>query len=110
MCEIDHKSLKELLQQVIHSPDQQVYMRKLLGFDFIIEYKVGKSNLAADALSRLDEATEDVSVDELMAFISYPMAEFYKKVQEESIEFEDLQPKCEVGTAPISYSLRDGEI
>ena len=48
----DHKSIKELLQQVIQTPEQQVYVRKLLGYQFHIEYKQGISNRVADALSR----------------------------------------------------------
>ena len=47
-----HKSIKELLQQVIQTPEQQVYVRKLLGYQFRIEYKQGISNRVADALSR----------------------------------------------------------
>ncbi|XP_050911420.1 uncharacterized protein LOC127126527 [Lathyrus oleraceus] len=49
----DHKSIRELLQQVIQTPDQQAYVRKLLGFHFRIEYKPGVSNRVADALSRV---------------------------------------------------------
>lgn len=49
----DHKSIKELLQQGIQTPDQQAYVRKLLGFQFHIEYKPGASNKVADALSRV---------------------------------------------------------
>jgi len=47
----DHKSIRELLQQVIQTPDQEVYVRKLLGFQFRIEYKSGASNKVVDALS-----------------------------------------------------------
>ena len=47
----DHKSIKELLQQVVQTPDQQIYIRKLLGYHFCIEYKPGCTNHAADALS-----------------------------------------------------------
>lgn len=49
----DHKSLKELIAQVIQTPEQQVYLSKLLGYDFTIQYKTGKTNLVADALSRI---------------------------------------------------------
>nr|GEX04519.1 hypothetical protein [Tanacetum cinerariifolium] len=35
----DHMSLKELMQQVILTPLQSKYVRKLMGFDFAIEYK-----------------------------------------------------------------------
>lgn len=52
----DHKSLKELISQVIQTPEQQVYLSKLLGYDFSIKYKTGKKNVVADALSRIEQA------------------------------------------------------
>ncbi|WVZ03423.1 hypothetical protein V8G54_024229 [Vigna mungo] len=48
----DHRSLKELMTQVIQTPEQQVYLSKLLGFDYSIQYKTGRTNVVADALSR----------------------------------------------------------
>jgi len=39
--------------QVIQTPEQQVCLPKLLGFDFTIEYKRRKDNQATDALSRV---------------------------------------------------------
>lgn len=54
----DHKSLKELMSQVVQTPEQQIYLSKLLGYDYTIQYKVGKSNIVADALSRIQEDTE----------------------------------------------------
>jgi len=48
----DHKSLKELQAQVIQTPKQQNWLAKLLGYDFTIEYKAGRENQGADALSR----------------------------------------------------------
>ncbi|GJS38900.1 ty3-gypsy retrotransposon protein [Tanacetum coccineum] len=57
----DHRSLKELMQQVIQTPLQQKYVRKLMGFDFIIEYKPGVTNGVADALSRVFEEEEVVT-------------------------------------------------
>ena len=55
----DQKNLKDLLQQIIQTPDQQFYARKLMGYKFRIEYKTGASNKVADALSR-----RDVEVDQ----------------------------------------------
>lgn len=49
----DHQSLKELMNQVIQTPEQQHYLVKLLGYDYTIQYRSGSSNVAADALSRL---------------------------------------------------------
>ena len=49
----DHSSLKFLLNQKATHIAQQVWLTKLLGFDYEIEYRRGKDNLAADALSRV---------------------------------------------------------
>ena len=49
----DHSSLKFLLDQKTTHVSQQVWLTKLLGFDYEIEYRRGKDNLAADALSRI---------------------------------------------------------
>jgi hypothetical protein len=49
----DQQALKHLLQQRIGTPTQQRWVSKLLGFDFEVEYKQGKKNKAADALSRI---------------------------------------------------------
>ena len=59
MIRTNHRSLKELLQQVIQTPDQQAYFRKLLGFQFRIEYKTGITNYVVDALSRVLAEWED---------------------------------------------------
>lgn len=53
----DQRSLKELLSQVVQTPDQQFYVRKLMGFKFSIEYKGGAANKVADALPRQDDST-----------------------------------------------------
>ncbi|KAK2417923.1 hypothetical protein QL285_040167 [Trifolium repens] len=48
----DQKSLKSLKDQTIKTPEQQHWLHKFLGFDFVIEYKLGRDNITADALSR----------------------------------------------------------
>jgi len=48
----DQKSLRSLTDQAIQTPEQQAWLHKLLGYDFIIEYKPGKDNIPADSLSR----------------------------------------------------------
>lgn len=45
-----------MLQQKISTPFQQFWLSKLLGFDYEIQYKQGKENLVADALSRVSNA------------------------------------------------------
>lgn len=49
----DHKSLKELMSQVIQTSEQQTYLVKLLGYDYNIRYKPSPTNTVADALSRI---------------------------------------------------------
>jgi hypothetical protein len=63
----DHQSLKELLIQVVQTPEQQVYLAKLMGYDYSIQYKSGKTNVVADALSRLPE-----TLSGMILFLSMP--------------------------------------
>ena len=49
----DHVSLKYLLDQKLSSPSQHLWLTKLLGFNYEIEFRKGKENVAVDALSRV---------------------------------------------------------
>lgn len=51
-----HKSLKYLLQPKVSPSFQQFWQPKLMGFDYKIQYKCGKENIAVDALSRVQGA------------------------------------------------------
>ncbi|KAL4562985.1 hypothetical protein LXL04_027016 [Taraxacum kok-saghyz] len=62
----DQKSLKHLLEQRITTPDQQNWLPKLMGYHFSIAYKPGHENRAADALSRIHEGSE------LLTMVSSP--------------------------------------
>ncbi|KAL4291580.1 hypothetical protein GQ457_14G013300 [Hibiscus cannabinus] len=48
----DQRSLRELTQQVIQTPEQQRWLSKLIGYEFEIRYRPGKLNEVSDALSR----------------------------------------------------------
>lgn len=48
----DQKSLKFLLDQAVTTPFQHMWIAKLLGYSYEIQYKMGKENVAADSLSR----------------------------------------------------------
>jgi hypothetical protein len=41
-----------MLAQKVSYPSQHIWLTKLLGFDYDIEYRKGRENIAADALSR----------------------------------------------------------
>jgi hypothetical protein len=49
----DQRSLRELMTQIIQTPEQQFYLAKLLGYSNEIMYKPGAQNKVADALSRV---------------------------------------------------------
>ena len=48
----DHESLKHLLEQKLTTSIQKKGLTKLLGLDYTIQYRSGKTNKVADALSR----------------------------------------------------------
>lgn len=90
----DHRSLKNILTQVIQTPEQQVFLCKLLGYDFTIIYKPGKDNRVADALSRsFDDSEEEIifsysSVAEKgsMLALSVPINSLIEDLRKENIE------------------------
>jgi hypothetical protein len=51
----DHYSLKFILDQRLSTIPQHTWVSKLFGYDLTVEYRPGKLNGAADALSRRDE-------------------------------------------------------
>jgi hypothetical protein len=71
----DHKSLKFLLEQRITTPAQTRWLPKLLGYDYVVEYKKGPDNKGADALSRKVEFN-------FMA-VSLPQPDWWIRLQQE---------------------------
>ena len=55
-----HHSLKYFLEQRLSSPEQNKWLKKMLGYDYEIIYKKGKDNIVADALSRQHEEDESL--------------------------------------------------
>ncbi|GJZ81421.1 ty3-gypsy retrotransposon protein [Tanacetum coccineum] len=105
----DHKSIKELMQQVIQTPIQQKYVRKLMGFDFAIEYKPGALNQVADALSRVYEDEEPVT-SSFMA-MSQPLVgvlDTLKSENESLKELIDLHQKLDRGELSAEFRRENG--
>jgi hypothetical protein len=50
----DHYALKFMLDQRLSTIPQHHWISKLFGFDFRVEYRPGRLNTVADALSRRD--------------------------------------------------------
>jgi hypothetical protein len=51
----DHYALKFLLDQRLSTIPRHAWVSKLFGYDFSVEYLLGKANTVVDALSRHDE-------------------------------------------------------
>jgi hypothetical protein len=88
----DHYSLKFLLDQRLSTVPQHQWISKLFGFDFTMEYRLGRLNTVADALSRRDsereaEGTEGAAVSAL----SGPSFAFLDDVCRATREAEDAQ-------------------
>lgn len=57
---INHWSIKFLLDQGVEE-SQHPWLQKLNGFDYMVEYKKGRENVVADALSRKEEVDKDIT-------------------------------------------------
>ncbi|WVZ63184.1 hypothetical protein U9M48_012838 [Paspalum notatum var. saurae] len=99
----DHFSLKFLLDQRLSTVPQHQWMSKLFGYDFTVEYRPGRLNTVADALSRRDadvgEATSALApaAEPLVASltVSGSTLQLYADLAEES------------ATNPACVQLRD---
>ena len=71
----NQKSLKFLLEQRLNTPFQQMQMAKLIRFEFMIQYKDGKYDIATYFLSRKAHA-------KLQALLFSSVAhEFYEAIK-----------------------------
>lgn len=58
----DHRSLKELLTQVVQTPEQHMYLVRLMGYDYEIHYHSGAANQATDSLSRIPKFESSIAL------------------------------------------------
>lgn len=97
----DQQSLKCLLDQSLQTPEQQAWLHKFIGYDFNIEYRPGKENLTADALSRM-----------LFAAWSEPQHKFLVELQQELTKDAYLAAtvqQCLANSHPDPhYTVREG--
>lgn len=101
----DHYSLKFLLDQRLSTILQHHWVSKLLGFDFRVEYKPGKQNVVADALSRRDTDTTTIMA------LSAPSFALFDDLRQEAEGATDLATiKAQVlgGQLDAPWSVQDG--
>jgi hypothetical protein len=85
LIKTDHYNLKFLLGQWLSIIPQHQWARKLLGFDFHAEFKIGATNVVADALSHL--ATEEA----VAMTLSYPSFQLFDTLHRELEATPDLR-------------------
>lgn len=103
----DHARLKYLLDQRLSTIPQHTWVSKLFGYTFQVEFRLGKQNAVADALSRRDE---DIPTAQVLA-LSSPAFTIFDDLKDESTSLEDLVIKrheIEEGTAGVSWTVTDG--
>jgi hypothetical protein len=101
----NHYSLKFLLDQRLSTIPQHTWVSKLFEYDLTVEYRQGKLNNAADALSHREEDTAAVHA------ISSPTFEPFDKLREEiqhSAEAAAVCSRVAEGKEEEGWSLVDG--
>lgn len=93
----DQKSLRSLTEQTIQTPEQQAWLHKFLGYNFSIEYKPGKDNVAADALSRSFIALS-TPTSNLVELINHTVAQDYdlEKLKQECLQGVQMDNRFQV--------------
>lgn len=85
----DHQSLRELVKQKVQTPEQQKYLKNLLGYDFDIVYRPDKNNIMANTLSRLGEETMEGQQE--LNMISFPVSSILSKIREARVVDEEYR-------------------
>jgi hypothetical protein len=92
----DHYALKFLLDQRLSMVPQHQWVSKLFGFDFSVEYRPGRLNTVADALSRRsDEVATRDAPDAMLGALSGPSFQLYDIL------------RCELHDDPELWAFRD---
>jgi hypothetical protein len=110
----DHYSLKFLLDQRLLMVPQHQWISKLFGFDFMMEYRLGRLNTVADALSRRDTnpADDDGDAEGAMLYIrSGPTFALFAHIYQATMAAPDaqlLRQQLEVGELDEPWHLVDG--
>jgi hypothetical protein len=101
----DHYSLKFLLDQRLSTIPQHTWVSKLFGYDLLVEYRPGKLNGAAYALSRRDEDTAEINS------MSAPHFQLFDTLRNEAATDPQVLSLCAAitaGTAKLGWTEADG--
>jgi hypothetical protein len=92
----DHYSLKFLLDQWLSTIPQHTWVSKLFSYDLTVEYRPGKLNGAADALSRRDE---EVAAIHSLSAPTFQLFDALRAEANTDPQVADLHAKLAAGVA-----------
>jgi hypothetical protein len=102
----DHYSLKYLLDQQLSTIPQHHWVGKLLGFDFTVEYKPGRTNVVADALSRRD--TPEAGSVLLLSDPRFDFLDRLRQAHASDSALAALQDAISSGSKSQPWAITDG--
>ena len=112
LVKTDQEILKYILEQKIGTPAQQKWITKLLGYAFIVEYKKGKENVVADALSRQVNGGGASSQEGVLCMISFPTPNWLAKLKASYVNEHSIMSilvAFQAGTAgPKGFNMQNG--
>jgi hypothetical protein len=103
----DYRSLRFLLDQHLTTIPQHQWASKLLGYDFVVEYKPGALNVIADALSLRDEEIFELPT------LTAPQFALFDDIRQEingDTALSSLRDAIRGGAKPVAWSMVDGLI
>lgn len=107
MVHTDHYALKFMLDQRLSTIPQHHWISKLFGYDFRVEYRPGRLNVVADALSRRD--TEVMSTHAVSA-PSFAVCDDLKHEIATTPALTALKHEIIAGLREPQWTVRDGLI
>lgn len=97
-----------MLEQRVGTPTQQKWLSKLIGHDFVVEFRAGRENLVADELSKQEDTIEKGT----LWAISTPIvnwADQLKDIYKADLEIQTIFQQLDQETiGSLKYQLRGG--
>lgn len=106
---MNYYSLKFLLDQHLFTIPQHHWVSKLMGFDFTVEFRPGRVNVVADALSHRDQEDATASLNAIFVPSFQVLTDLRQEVAMDT-DLSALRDKIRDGTQGLAWAVCDGLI